>query len=154
MSGERNPRTARHPARTEPQELPCEAAFPKADVGVRLACTMAAMIGLLGVFLAFVEKEDRLIRRYAVQSALLTAVHAAAALTMAVLCAVLGTVPYIGFLMTLTGWLTYIALLMGLIVQRARMMERAWRGAVCDLILLEPMAKRYYHSEYRGKGEP
>ena len=66
------------------------------NTGVRLACTMAAMIGLFAIFLCWAEKESRVIRRFSVQSACLTAVHAAVGAAMLLLGMLLGRIPYVG----------------------------------------------------------
>ncbi len=123
------------------------------NTGVRLACTMAAMIGLFGLFLAFVEKESRVIRRFAVQSAALTAVHAGAAALLLTLGWCLGAIPYFGFMVTLVCWLCYVALLLALIAQRVRLMERAWNGMRCELPILEPICARYYDTDHDGTEE-
>ena len=114
------------------------------NTGVRLACTMAAMIGLLGVFLCWAEKESRVIRRYAVQSAVLTAVHAIAGAVLIITGGLLGAIPYFGFLVTLMCWLIYIAVLVALAALRIRLMERAWHGLRYELPALESISARYY----------
>ena len=45
------------------------------NTGVRLACTMAAMLSPFAIFLCWAEKESRVIRRFAVQSTVLALLH-------------------------------------------------------------------------------
>ena len=55
-----------------------------------------------------------------------------------------GRVPYFGFLMTLMGWLIYIAVAVAVLAIRVKLMERAWHGRRFELPILEFMIKRYY----------
>jgi len=115
------------------------------NTGVRLACTMAAMIGLFAIFLCWAEKESRVIRRFAVQSAALTAMHVLTGVAAFILSAALGSIPYLGMMVTLICLLCYIAALILLIVVRVRLMERAWQGVRFDLPAgLERLLARYY----------
>lgn len=115
------------------------------NTGVRLACTMAAMIGLFALFLCWVEKESRAIRRFAVQSATLTAAHALTGVAALLLSTLLGGVPYLGMIVTLLCLLFYIAVLTLLIVVRVRLMQRAWQGVRYDLpAAVERLIARYY----------
>lgn len=127
------------------EQLPLPQDVVATNTGVRLACTMAAMIGLFAIFLCWVEKESRVIRRFAVQSASLTATHAIMGAGVMLVCFVLGFVPYLGLLVTLIGWLVYIAALILLIVVRLKLMERAWRGLRFDLPApMERLLRRFY----------
>ncbi len=115
------------------------------NTGVRLACTMAAMIGLFGVFLCWAEKESRVIRRFAVQSASLTALHVLTGAAAMILSAAMGGIPYLGMIVTLLCLLIYIAVLILLIVVRVRLMERAWKGVRFEMpAALEGLIARYY----------
>lgn len=115
------------------------------NTGVRLACTMAAMVGLFAIFLCWAEKESRVIRRYAVQSAALTAAHAAVGGGALALNLLLGGIPFFGLMVTLLCLLVYIAVLIALIVVRIRMMEHAWQGVRFDLpAAAERRIARYY----------
>lgn len=126
-------------------ETPARAGLMATNTGVRLTCTLAAMIGLFAIFLCHAERESRVIRRFAVQSAALTAVHAACGAALLLLSRLLGGVPYLGMMVTLVCLLCYISLVLVLIVARFRMMEHAWQGVRFDLPgLLEKRLKRYY----------
>ena len=115
------------------------------NTGVRLACTMAAMIGLFALFLCWAEKESRVIRRFSVQSACLTAVHAAVGAAMLLLGMLLGRIPYVGVVVTLLCLLCYIAVLILLIFVRVKMMQHAWQGVRFTLPSgLERLLRRYY----------
>lgn len=151
MSNERKPRRGRNTHESDHREE--DRRVPHSEVlatntGVRLACTMAAMIGLFGVFLFFVEKESRPIRRFAVQSAVLTAAHGVIAAVLIITGCLLGAIPYFGFLVTLVCWLCYIAALILLIMQRVRLMAHAWCGVRHELPILESLAARYYAVHY------
>lgn len=135
-----------------PQEPAGEAAVPRplvaTNTGVRLACTMAAMIGLFALFLCHAEKESRVIRRFSVQSAALTAVHAVLAAAALLLSSLLGAVPYLGLMVSLMCLLGYMSGLIVLIVLRFRMMEHAWQGVRFSLPrMLEKQIQRYYWTE-------
>lgn len=114
------------------------------NTGVRLACTMAAMIGLFAIFLCWVEKESRVIRRFAVQSAALTVIHALIGVAALAAGLLLGGIPYFGMMVTLMCWIFYIGTLTVLIVIRIRLMEHAWQGRRFSLPAAERMLERYY----------
>lgn len=142
----------RRQRRTDRQEHPQEVYREQAETpellatntGVRLACTMAAMIGLLAIFLCWAERESRVIRRFAVQSAALTAAHALIGGVLLVTGALLGSIPFFGLIVTLICWLLYIAALIVLAAGRVRLMEHAWHGTRFDLPVLEGVLARYY----------
>ena len=114
------------------------------NTGVRLACTMAAMCSLFAAFLCWAERESRVIRRFAVQSAALLVVHVLLAAMLAGVGFVCSAVPYFGFLVSLTCWLVYIAAVIVLLAFRFRLMECAWHGRRFDLPLLEKIIRKYY----------
>lgn len=114
------------------------------NTGVRLACTMAAMIGLFAIFLCWAEKESRVIRRFAVQSAALTVLHALIGAVVLAAGLLLGGIPYFGMMVTLMCWIVYIGALTALIVIRIRLMEHAWQGRRFGLPAAERMLERYY----------
>lgn len=115
------------------------------NTGVRLACAMAAMIGLFAIFLCWAEKESRVIRRFAVQSAAMTVLHAMVGLSALALGLLLGSVPYFGMMVTLMCWIAYIACLAALVFLRVRLMERAWQGRRFTFpAAVERLLKRYY----------
>lgn len=114
------------------------------NTGVRLACTIAAMLSPFAIFLCWAEKESRVIRRFAVQSAALMVVHLCGAALLGVIAILVGRVPYFGFLMTLLGWLIYVAVAVVVLAMRVKLMERAWHGRKFDLPLLERIIRKYY----------
>ena len=114
------------------------------NTGVRLACTMAAMLSPFAVFLCWAERESQVIRRFAVQSAALAALHLCGGALLGVISLVVGHVPYFGFLMTLLGWLVYIAVAVVALFLRVKLMERAWHGRRFELPLLERLIRKYY----------
>ncbi len=151
MSNVRKPRVHRE------QELPMEekqdilSFFPEegqpllaTNTGVRLACTMAAMLSVFAIFLCWTERESRVIRRFAVQSAALAAVHLCGAAVLAGISLLVGSIPYFGFLMSLLGWLIYFAAAIAVLFIRIKLMERAWHGRRFDLPMLEPLIRKYY----------
>ena len=111
----------REPRRPQPEVI-------ATNTAIRLTCTLCAMIGLLAVFMCWAEKESRAIRHFAVQSAAVSALHLFCALLLFLISGLLGGVPFLGFLLTLVCWLCYIALMVVILVVRARMMLHAWRG--------------------------
>ncbi|MBQ8557061.1 MAG: hypothetical protein IJ438_14510 [Clostridia bacterium] len=126
------------------RRMPAQPEVIATNAGVRLACTMAGMIGLLAVFFCFVEKESRAIRRFSVQSAALTATHVLLSAVLLLVGSMLGTVPYLGFLVNLICWLMYFAMLVILLVVRVKLMEAAWHGHRFDMPVLEALLERYY----------
>lgn len=115
------------------------------NTGVRLACTMAAMMGLFALFLCWAEQESRVIRRFSVQSAALTALHAALGGMALLLSTLLGAIPFFGLMVTLLCLLGYIAGLILLLITRVRLMQRAWQGVRFALpAALERLVRRYY----------
>ena len=114
------------------------------NTGVRLTCTMAAMLSPFALFLCWAEKESRVIRRYAVQSLALAVMHLLGGAALGVIGLLTGSVPYFGFLMKLMGWLVYIAVALAVLFLRVKLMERAWHGRKFDMPLAERLIRRYY----------
>lgn len=98
------------------------------NTGVRLACTIAAMISLFALFLCWAEKDSRVIRRFAVQSAALLAAHLSVAAAAMLLSLAFGWIPYFGVMVTLMCWLSCISAFILALILRVRLMERAWHG--------------------------
>ena len=150
MSSVRRPRVNRtSPEENASQEvLPffSEAAPPllATNTGVRLACTMAAMLSPFALFLCWAEKDKTVIRRFAVQSAALLILHLLGGAFLGVTSLIVGSVPYLGFLMTLLGWLIYIAVAVVVLILRIKLMERAWHGRRFELPLLERLTCHFY----------
>lgn len=150
MSTVRRPRTQREQY-PQPEEVRHETSLQEenqpllaTNTGVRLACTMAAMLSPFAIFLCWAERENRVIRRFAVQSAALTGVHLCGAVLLGVISLLVGRVPYFGFLMTLLGWMIYVATAVVVLAARVKLMERAWHGRGFELPLLEKIIRRYY----------
>ena len=55
-----------------------------------------------------------------------------------------GSVPYLGFLVQLLGWLIYIAVAVVVLILRIKLMERAWHGRRFELPLLERLTSCFY----------
>lgn len=150
MSIVRRPRVQREAAREEnPQDI--LSFFPEegqpllaTNTGVRLACTMAAMLSPFAIFLCWAEKESLVIRRFAVQSAALLALHLLGGAVLGIVSLIVGSIPYLGFLIKLLGWLVYISIAVVVLVLRIKLMERAWHGRKFDLPLLERIIRRFY----------
>lgn len=153
MSTVRRPRTQRetHSVQNDDQQQDILSFFPEenqsllaTNTGVRLACTMAAMLSPFAVFLCWAESESRVIRRFAVQSAALAVLHLMGGLMLGAISLLVGSVPYLGFLMTLLGWLIYIAVAVVALFLRIKLMERAWHGRKFDLPFIERLIRKYY----------
>ncbi len=141
------PEVSRDSRRMSPADMPLPPAqsLVATNTGVRMACTMAAMLGLFAIFLCWVEQESRAIRRFSVQSALLTALHAAAGILALVIGGTLGGIPYLGIMVTLVCLLGYLVALILVVILRVHLMRSAWQGVRHVLPHpLERLAKRYY----------
>ena len=114
------------------------------NTGVRLACTMAAMLSPFAIFLCWAEKESRVIRRFAVQSAALAVLHLLGGAILGIISLLVGSIPYLGFLMRLLGWLIYTAIAMVALLLRIKLMEHAWHGRRFHLPLIERLICKYY----------
>ena len=114
------------------------------NTGVRLACTMATMLSPFAIFLCWAEKESRVIRRYAVQSTALAILHLLGGAILGVISLLVGSIPYLGFLMRLLGWLIYIAIALVALLLRVKLMEQAWHGRRFELPLVEKLTCKYY----------
>ena len=150
MSTARRPRVNRSVPQEQaaPEVLPF---FSEADqpllatnTGVRLACTLAAMLSPFALFLCWAEKEKTVIRRFAVQSVALLILHLLGGAFLGVTSLIVGSVPYLGFLMTLLGWLTYIAVALVALILRIKLMEHAWHGRRFELPVLERLIAHFY----------
>lgn len=133
-----------HPQEPLPFLAECSQPLLATNTGVRLACTMAAMLSAFAIFLCWAEKESRVIRRFAVQSAALAVMHLCGAAVLCVISIAVGSVPYFGFLMKLLGWLIYIAAAIVALFLRVKLMEHAWHGRRIDLPLIERLIRRFY----------
>ena len=105
---------------------------------------MALPICPFALFLCWAERENKTIRRFAVQSAALFAVHILIGAVLCVASTAVGKIPYLGFIASLLGWLLYIATALVVIFLRIKLMERAWHGRRFDLPLLERLIHRHY----------
>ena len=150
MSALRRPRVGRN-APVEESSGDVLPFFSEADqpllatnTGVRLACTMAAMLSPFALFLCFAEKDRTVIRRFAVQSVSLLMLHLLGGAFLGVTSLLVGSVPYLGFLVQLLGWLIYIAVAVVALILRIKLMERAWHGRRFELPLLERLAAKFY----------
>ena len=114
------------------------------NTGVRLACTMVAMLSPFALFLCWAEKESRVIRRFAVQSAALAILHLLGGAILGVISLLVGSIPYLGFLMRLLGWLIYTAVALVALLLRVKLMEHAWHGRRFHLPLMEKLTRKYY----------
>lgn len=151
MSTVRRPRVQREQIQSQEEQQDILSFLPEenqpllaTNTGVRLACTMAAMLSPFAVFLCWAEKESRVIRRFAVQSTALAAAHLCGGALLGFISLLVGSVPYFGFLMTLLGWLIYIAVAVVVLFFRVKLMERAWHGRKFDLPLIEKFIRKYY----------
>lgn len=152
MSTVRRPRVQREIEERQPQEqqdilsfLPDEnQPLLATNTGVRLACTMAAMLSPFAIFLCWAEKESRVIRRFAVQSTTLAVIHLMGGAILGVISLLVGSIPYLGFLMRLLGWLIYTAVALVALLLRVKLMEHAWHGRRFDLPLMEKLTRKYY----------
>ena len=141
MSVVRRPRTQRE--QPDSAQLNDEQPLLATNTGVRLACTMAAMLSTFALFLCWAERESRVIRHFAVRSVALAAVHLLGGAMLGVISLAVGSVPYFGFLMTLMGWLIYIATAIAALYLRIRLMEHAWHGRRFTQPLLERLVSKY-----------
>ena len=114
------------------------------NTGVRLACTMAAMLSPFAIFQCWAERESRVIRRFAVQSTALAGLHLLGGAILGVISLLVGSIPYLGFLMRLLGWLIYTAVALVALLLRVKLMEHAWHGRRFDLPLMERLTRKYY----------
>lgn len=96
---------------------------------VLLTCTLASMMPPFALFLLFAERKSRAIRHFALQSLALTICHLILGGMLVLLNAMLGGIPFLGFLMNLVLWIIYISAVLVMLVLRIRMMFFAWRGA-------------------------
>lgn len=151
MSVVRKPRVQRERNVTSPEQQDILSFLPEenqpliaTNTGVRLACTMAAMLSPLAVFLCWAERESRVIRMFAVQSTALLALHMLGGAILGIISLIVGSIPYLGFLLTLAGWLIYIAVAVMVLYLRIKLMERAWHGRKFDIPLLERLIRKFY----------
>ena len=151
MSVKRHPRMQREKMDNELQQQEQPTFFPDENLpllatntGVRLACTMAAMLSPFACFLCWAERDSLVIRRFAVQSAALLALHLFGGMLLGVISLIVGSIPYLGFMLTLLGWLVYIAIAVVVLLLRIKLMERAWHGRKFNLPLLEGFIRKFY----------
>ena len=95
---------------------------------INLICTICAGCGLFGLFLYFVDRRSRAVRRCAVQSAGLLCVSVFLSAGLAVLATLFGMIPFIGGLLSTLLWLLLVVVLGGDLYLRVQLMAHAYRG--------------------------
>lgn len=110
---------------------------------VLLTCTLAAMMPLFALFLFFAERKSRAIRHFSLQSIALSVCNIGFALALLLVNALLGVIPYIGFLVNLISWIMYICAAIVMLILRIRMMLFAWRGVRFVLPLFGRWVERF-----------
>ncbi len=132
---EPEPPPPRRPARKE--------TVLSANATINLTCTIAASFGLFALFLCFAERDNRVIRRFAVQSAGLFCVMAFASISLAVLGLIVGLIPLIGVVFGALFWAVWLALLAWDILQRVRLMLHAYRGLAYTVPLIGKHCRQF-----------
>lgn len=110
------------------EEVPEEPEVMATNGTVKLTCTLAAFCSLLALFFAFADKRSRAIRHFAVQSLGIAGVHIMGAAALVLIGALLGAIPFIGFLISILCWLLYAALFILCVALRVRLMLAAYQG--------------------------
>ena len=105
--------------------------------------TLCAGCGLFGLFLFFVDRRSRAVRRFAAQSAGLLCVVAFLSAGMAILAALLGFVPFVGGALSAIVWILLAATLCGDIYLRVRMAAHAYRGEAYVLPLIGERCRQF-----------
>ena len=142
------------PAQDEESFLPLEESYasPEPEIIasnrlIRLTCTLAAMLSPFALFLLFAEKESHAVRYFSLQSVILAALHLLLALLMGILGSALGSLPYLGVMISALCWLIYLCGLIACLWQRVRLMLGAWQGYRVSLPLVGPLAARLGNTE-------
>ena len=110
---------------------------------INLTCTLCAGCGLFGLFLYFVDRRSRAVRRCAVQSAGLLCVTVFLSAGLAVLATLFGMIPLIGGLLGALSWMLMAAVLCGDIYLRVRLMAHAYRGEAYVLPLIGRQCRQF-----------
>lgn len=125
------------PEETYAEEQPPEEPEVIATNGtVKLTCTLAAFCSLMALFLVFADKRSRAIRHFSVQSLGIAAAHVLGIAALVLIGALLGGIPFLGFLISILCWLLYAALFVICITLRVRLMLAAYRGVRFTLPLI------------------
>lgn len=110
---------------------------------INLTCTLASISLLFGLFLCFADQKSHAVRRYAIQSVGLGAVHVALGLVCWILSAVLGWIPIVGYIFVILMVVALIAVTVLVIVQRVRLMLHAYRGEAFVLPVIGEKLRRF-----------
>jgi len=126
-----------------PRREPQRPAVISTNATINLICTICAGCGLFGLFLFFVDKRSRAVRRCAVQSAGLLCVVVFLTAGLAVLATLFGFIPFIGGAMSTLGWILVAALLCADAYLRVRLMAHAYRGEAYVLPLIGRQCRQF-----------
>lgn len=110
---------------------------------INLTCTLAACCGPFALFLCFAERNNRVIRRFAVQSAGLFCVMAFLSIALAVLGLIVGLIPLVGVVFGVLMWAVWLALMAWDILQRVRLMLHAYRGLAYTVPLIGKHCRQF-----------
>lgn len=110
---------------------------------VCLSATLASLSCLFAVFLLWSEKDSCAIRRFSIQSVALRVVNLLSGVTLWLIGFIFGFIPILGFLVALLCWIVYFAMVVWLLIQRAKLMQMAWRGLRYELPIIQPRLRRW-----------
>ncbi len=110
---------------------------------VNLTSTIAALSALAALFLCFADQRSRAVRRFAVQSVGLGALHIAAGMICWILSAALGWVPLVGYLFYVLMIIVFVACTALVVIFRVRMMLHAYRGEAFVLPVIGETLRRF-----------
>ena len=110
---------------------------------INLTCTLASLSLLFGLFLCFADQKSHAVRRYAVQSVGLGALHVGLGLVCLLLSAILGWVPVVGYLFVILLVVVFLAAGVVVLVLRVRLMLHAYRGEAYVLPVIGEKLRRF-----------
>jgi len=110
---------------------------------INLTCTLAAMSGIFALFLYVADKRSNAVRRISVQSVALESMFLGLSIVLWFVGMLFGLIPILGTLIGVALWLVFIALLIGTLFLKYKMMFNAYQGFAYLLPALGERIRRF-----------
>lgn len=110
---------------------------------INLTCTLAAFLGLFGLFLYFADQRSKAVRRMSVQSSALFIAEIALSIVLWVIGILFSVIPILGTIMNIVLWLIFIAMIITAVFLKYQMMIHAYRGEAYVLPIIGDKLRRF-----------
>jgi len=127
----------------QPTEWSDQPEIVSTSQAINLTCALASISALLALFLCFADQRSRAVRRFAIQSVGLGAIHIGFFVILRIIDFLLRWVPYLGHWLSLMLTVILIAISILFYALRVVMMYRAYRGEAYTLPVFGGSLRRF-----------